>query len=456
MSQADDVRIARWDLTASAGMTTRLVFTSPDALTSLAVYTGGTVTDVDLLTGATAHTGTLSGGNLIATVDLAVPASPTRLALRLVVNGAVQSVGTLFPSTQGSPSPDNTISLSTPTRAYELTILGVLEAGGGGGGGGTVEEVVAGAGISVDNTDPAAPIVTAEVTQAELTAEAGTRASADTALDGRLDTLEAISIATDAELAAEAALARNADNLTSGTVADARIASTIARDSEVTAAVAAEATLARNADNLTGGTVADARVASTIARDSEVTAAIAASEATASATYVPLAEVTAAHQLLVSTGAGAVDPLTMGASTILARLAAGGIVAATPAQLRTLLNVEDGATADQTAAEILAALLGVDGAGSGLDADLLDGQSATAFATAAQGTTADAAIPKALVDAKGDVIAASADNTPVRVPVGTDGQVLTADAAQAAGVKWATPSPGGGSANLATIYAFGG
>lgn len=43
-----------------------------------------------------------------------------------------------------------------------------------------------------------------------------------------------------AALDAEAALARNADNLTSGTVADARIASTITRDSEVAALVAAE------------------------------------------------------------------------------------------------------------------------------------------------------------------------------------------------------------------------
>jgi hypothetical protein len=42
---------------------------------------------------------------------------------------------------------------------------------------------------------------------------------------------------------------------------------------EIEAAVAAEATLARNGDNLTTGTVADARIASTIARDSEVAAA---------------------------------------------------------------------------------------------------------------------------------------------------------------------------------------
>lgn len=69
--------------------------------------------------------------------------------------------------------------------------------------------------------------------------------------------------------------ATSGDDITTGTVADARIAATIARDSEVAAAVAAEALLARNADNLTSGTVADARVAATITRDSELAAAIA-------------------------------------------------------------------------------------------------------------------------------------------------------------------------------------
>jgi hypothetical protein len=47
------------------------------------------------------------------------------------------------------------------------------------------------------------------------------------------------------------------------------------------------------------------------------------------------------------------------------------------------------------------------------------------------------AIQNDIVDAKGDLIAATAADTPARLAVGTNGQVLTADSTEATGMKWA-------------------
>ena len=79
-------------------------------------------------------------------------------------------------------------------------------------------------------------------------------------------------------------------------------------------------------------------------------------------TYAKIQNVSATNRILGrdSSGAGVIEEIT-------------------PANLRTMINVEDGATADQSASEILTLLKTVDGAGSGLDADTLDGISSASF-----------------------------------------------------------------------------
>ena len=71
----------------------------------------------------------------------------------------------------------------------------------------------------------------------------------------------------------------------------------------------------------------------------------------------------------------------------------------TTADNTKLDGIEAGATADQTAAEILASLKTVDGSGSGLDADLLDGQSGAYYRNATNlnaGTINDARLPNSI------------------------------------------------------------
>lgn len=81
---------------------------------------------------------------------------------------------------------------------------------------------------------------------------------------------------------------------------------------------------------------------------------------------------------------------------------------------------------------------------------LSDSTSTTSSVLAATSTAvksaydlAAAAIPKSIATTKGDIIAATGSGTFVRQGVGTNGQVLTANSAQADGLEWTTISAGG-------------
>ena len=58
------------------------------------------------------------------------------------------------------------------------------------------------------------------------------------------------------------------------------------------------------------------------------------------------------------------------------------------------------------------------------------------------GTHSHSEIASTIVDAKGDIIAATAADTVARLAVGANDTVLTADSTAATGLKWATPAAG--------------
>jgi hypothetical protein len=103
--------------------------------------------------------------------------------------------------------------------------------------------------------------------------------------------------------------------------------------------------------------------------------------------------------------------------------------------------VKDGATAIETLGDgIDASFVGLKGGTTG---QVLSKTSGTdlAFTWVAQDDSN--AIQNAIVDAKGDLIGATAADTPARLAVGTNGQVLTADSTAATGLKWADAAGGG-------------
>ena len=99
------------------------------------------------------------------------------------------------------------------------------------------------------------------------------------------------------------------------------------------------------------------------------------------------------------------------------------------------------------------------GGGSSVHNDLAGRSAADAHPTSAitgldAALAAADAIPETLIDAKGDLVVGTAADTAARLGVGADGQVLTADSTQTAGVKWAAPA--GGDTGYSRSFLLGG
>jgi hypothetical protein len=197
----------------------------------------------------------------------------------------------------------------------------------------------------------------------------GERASNSNLLDG----LDSIAFAS-------AMHVHGGDDITSGTVAEARIASTLARDGEVLEIVTgndgsgstldadlldgqssgafASSSHVHSGGDITSGTVEEARIDALLARDGEVFGIVTAADGAGSTMDADLLD-------------GQSSAAFAGASHV----HSGGDITS---------GTVDGSFIDvliARVADVFDIVLAADGSGSGLDADLLDGQTSAAFAS---------------------------------------------------------------------------
>jgi hypothetical protein len=87
--------------------------------------------------------------------------------------------------------------------------------------------------------------------------------------------------------------------------------------------------------------------------------------------------------------------------------------------------------------------------GNGIDSSFLDLKGGTTGQVLSKNSNTDldftwiAVDPLTILDAKGDLISATAADTPARLAVGTNGQYLSANSSTATGLEWVTPTSGG-------------
>jgi len=176
----------------------------------------------------------------------------------------------------------------------------------------------------------------------------------------------------------------------------------------------------------------------------------------ADATKVALAEFVASGDLLVGTGAGTVARVALGSDgfVLTADTTSGSVVwAAVPPDASKVALAAFTAKGDLLVGSGVGTLAAV---AVGSNDFVLTADSATASGVKWAAVPPDASkVGLATYAAKGDILAAVSPNTPAAVSVGANGHVLTADSAEGAGVKWAAVPADATKVPLAVVDAKG-
>jgi hypothetical protein len=399
------------NVTTAHGLTIGDVITTTNTKT----ITGKTISAADnTLTGVV----TLTGSQTLTNKTLT---SPT-------INTATIAGGTVT----GLSSPTNTGDAAT--KGYVDSILGSATAAST-----SATSAAASATAAATSATSAATSATASANSATASATSAT-ASASSAATATTKASEAATSATSAATSATAsagsATSAAASATAAATSATSAAASATAAATSATSAAASATSAASSAATVTGqvgsglardmGTITESDVSTgtwitveSLVASATTSATSAATSATSSATSANAAATSATSAAASATSAAAYDLSAQNWATKTDGAVAGGEYSAkyhAQAAATSATSAASSATAAATSATSAAASASL---------------AATIVAGAVQGT---------LINAKGDLLVGTADDTVDRLAVGTNGYVLVADSAQTAGIKWAEPS----------------
>ena len=259
-------------------------------------------------------------------------------------------------------------------------------------------------------------------TSAAASATAAATSAASAATSAGSSETSAISSATSATAAATSANSAATSATAAATSATSAAASATAAATSATNAAnsaTASATSASAAATSATSAVASATAAATSATSAAASATAAATSATSAAASAAQAAAAIAASfdakgdLLVGTGASAFDQLTVAATN--------GYVLSVNSATATGLEWQAPNVGDITGVT----------AGTGLTGGGTSG-------TVTLNLDTSAVIQPTVFAAKGDILSASANDTPVILTVGTNGQYLKADSATTSGLAWST------------------
>ena len=203
---------------------------------------------------------------------------------------------------------------------------------------------------------------------------------------------------------------------------------------------ASAATSATSAAASATASAASASASATSATASATSASAAATSATSAATSASSAATSATSAAAsATTAANSVAAIAAYATTASNSASAAATSASSAATSATASATSASASATSATA---AATSATSAAASATAAATSASSAATSAASAATSAASAAAAVAAAFDAKGNILVGTANDAFTALAVGTNGYVLTADSAEASGVKWAAASAG--------------